>query len=353
MSNNVNGLKKLKSNSTLAIAAGCAVAFMFIMTIVSVIFYMKSAKEVNTLSKDSNFQKFDYYVAFITSDDSNDYYTSVYRGAKEYGLANGIYVDMLSDSINEDYTKYELMEQAIDAGCDGIIVEGDDSDEMAALMKKAYNKAIDVVTIQEDVRDSQRLSYVGVNNYSVAQLYASQLSECLEEETEVLILESAESYESSTGILVTGIQEAVAQQIADLDLDNVVTYNTLTIDNSDAFSTEEFVRDYFQTNELPDVIICLDELSTTCVYQALIDYNKVGEVKLLGYYQSATIFEGIRQQVIKSTVAVDTKNMGKSACMAIDEYFKTGFTSDYYGINAVLVDQTNVKSFMEEEALDE
>ena len=36
-----------------------------------------------------------------------------------------------------------------------------------------------------------------------------------------------------------------------------------------------FVND----ENLPDVLVCMDEVVTECVYQALIDYNQVGNVK--------------------------------------------------------------------------
>ena len=60
----------------------------------------------------------------------------------------------------------------------------------------------------------------------------------------------------------------------------------LAIDDSTTFSVEESIRKIFLEEDVPDIIICLNELNTTCVYQTVVDYNKVGEVRILGNYTS-------------------------------------------------------------------
>ncbi len=63
-----------------------------------------------------------------------------------------------------------------------------------------------------------------------------------------------------------------------------VTISEYNIDSSSGFDTEEFVRDIFVSEEnLPDVLVCMDEVVTECVYQALVDYNQVGNVDVVGF----------------------------------------------------------------------
>lgn len=337
----------MRSNSTLVIGAGCAVAFMFMATVISILLYQKNMEKVAIMNNAMEATSYDYVVEFISGDDDSDYYQSVYNSALEYGMENGVYIHMMSDSLNVGYTKYQLMEMAIDAGCDGIIVAGDTTYQMSSLIKKAQGKGINVVTMVTDVPDSGRISYVGVNNYSLAHLYATEIYELLDEELNVVILESVSDSDKNIPLLVNGIQEAVYEQI---DSKQKVNFSTRIIDSTDAFSVEEYVQDFFQTEEMPDAIICLDELITTCVYQALIDYNKVGRVTLLGYYQSDTILEGINRGVINSTISIDTESMGVEAAEAFCEYQNTGYTSDYYGVDAKVISKLNVKDYLSEVA---
>ena len=46
--------------------------------------------------------------------------------------------------------------------------------------------------------------------------------------------------------------------------------------------------------KLPDIIICLNELSTTCVYQAVVITTAWAESQFLGYYDTDTILKKIR-----------------------------------------------------------
>lgn len=340
-----------KSNSALAILAGCAVAFMFIATLVSVILYRYNMREVSAILEDREYEDYDTYLTFITSDDSSDFWKEVYAAAKETGSENGIYVDMLSESLNEDYSKNELIEMAIAAGCDGILLDGADDERLSELLKKAADSGISVIAMNNDVTSDNKISYVGTSSYSMAQLYAQELEELLatttDEEIDVLVLESATVDESNAGVLVTGIQEAVA---ASESAKGQISFERRIIESENAFSTEEYVQDIFQNEMLPDVIICLDELTTTCVYQAMLDYNKVGSLDLLGYYQSNTILEGINQGVIDGTVTVDASEMGATAVSAFAEYLETGYVSDYLVVNTDIITRANVADYMREDA---
>ena len=84
---------KLKSNSALAIAAGCAVAFMFIATIISVALYRQRMNEAARLLQEAKYTQYDSYVVMISSDDESDFWQEVYRSASEYGKEHGVYVD--------------------------------------------------------------------------------------------------------------------------------------------------------------------------------------------------------------------------------------------------------------------
>ena len=341
--------KKIMSNSAFAIAAACAVAFMLIVTIISVIMYRHRMSEVAGMVSSNAYETMDKYVIFISSDDSSDYWRLVYDEAKKAGAENGIYVDMLSDSLNSEYSSKELLALAINTDCDAILIEGSKEEELTSLLEEAENKKIPVIAMDSDCENEDRISFIGANSYSISKLYANELIEVLKEDTSVLILKNKDLDEERASIIINGIQESVNEKIdEDHDYkDRNVEFTVSDVDSTQAFSTEEFVRNIFLTEDLPDVIICLDELTTTCVYQALIDYNKVGSIELFGYYQSETIAQGIKQGVIRNTVTVDAREIGQGAIAALDEYFSTGHVSDYVSIDVELINKENVDEIME------
>lgn len=118
----------------------------------------------------------------------------------------------------------------------------------------------------------------------------------------ITVLVNAHTRDSRQNILCSGIQETIEnEKRRDLDIE----LSLVSIDDTNAFSVEESIRDIFMEKNLPDIIVCLNELNTTCVYQAVVDYNKVGQIHILGYYDSDTILKAIDRNVIYATVTID------------------------------------------------
>ena len=93
-------------------------------------------------------------------------------------------------------------------------------------------------------------------------------------------------------IIISGLQDVIDQ---DNVTDSEFAVSIVAVDNTNSFSVEESIRDIFLEENIPDVIVCLNELSTVCTYQAVVDFNKVGEVSILGYYASDAIVSAIER----------------------------------------------------------
>ena len=90
------------------------------------------------------------------------------------------------------------------------------------------------------------------------------------------------------------------------------------------------------------MLICLDKLSTTSACQAVVDYNKVGEVEIIGCYSSDAILQAIQKNVLQATVAFDTKGMGEECITAMTEYWKDGHVSEYKPVSVSLITSENI-----------
>lgn len=344
-----NTNNKRTRGGAFAIAAMCAVLFMLAVTVASIYLYRARVKAVTDELSEATYETYEKYVIMVTSDDDSDFWQSVYEAAKSAGKEHGIFVDMISDGLNADYTKIQLFEMAIASHPDSIIVEGDESEEMLALLERAEHEGITVVTMLNDIQSPYRVSFVGISNYNLGQLYGYQVLGLVEEKAQVLILSTATINSTTESLIFSGVQETVDTAA---EIKQGINLQTAVINNDDAFAAEEYVRKLFlntEEEELPQVIICLDELTTTCVYQALIDYNMVGQVKLLGYYDSDTILNGIDYGVINATVSINTEQLGSLCLEALDEYANTGYVSDYYSVETRLITSENLSEYRSRE----
>ena len=159
----------------------------------------------------------------------------------------------------------------------------------------------------------------------------------------VAVLVNAHAQDSAQNIVCSGIQETIDMEKT---ADTQVEMTLVTVDDTNAFSVEESIRDLFMEAEVPDIIVCLNELNTTCVYQAVVDYNRVGNVSILGYYDSDTIMHAIERNVIYATVSIDTMQMGRFCVDALSEYHEQGYTSQYFTADIALIDKTNIAEYL-------
>ena len=323
---------------------------------------------MNSFREDKVQQVYDSYYVMIAPDRKSDFMQAVYKGAFERGKKDNIYVDILGDDLPEDYTKYDLMRIAIDSGVDGIIIDADESEEMTGLLVEASRANIPVVTLLDDNTQATRCSFVGIGGYDVGREYGLQVSDIIKalrreyfmtaedaKEEDIATIDVAvlvNSFEPSTGqnIIISGIRETIEQTEQTGSKANVIL---VPVDNSNAFSVEESIRDLFINGEVPRIIVCLDELSTVCVYQAVIDYNVVGEVNILGYYDSDTIINAINRGAVYCTVSVDTAQLGEYCVSALEEYNDFGATSQYFTADVTLINRSNVSSYIRKEEQNE
>ena len=303
-------------------------------------------------------ETYDRYYVMITEDRKSAIWASIYEGARTRALEDNVYVDWLGDNLFEEYSREELMDIAIASGVDGIIVTADESEEMTKLIDEAAERDIPVVTLYGDDTQSERCSFVGIGSYNLGREYGRQAMEIIadkqkeqkrwskENPVRIAVLVNAYAQDLDQNILCSGIQEMI-EQAADKEVG--VELTLMPIDDTNAFSVEESIRDIFMEQEIPDIIVCLNELNTTCVYQAVVDYNKVGQVSILGYYDSETIINAIDRNVIYSTISIDAQQMGQFCIDALQEYHELGYTSQYFTTDVTIINRQNVEQYLRKE----
>ncbi len=333
------------SDRAFVVGSICSVAFILLIAIGGMVFFHETMIRSTALIENGDYESYDAYYAFIVSDGDSSLWKSVYESAKEAAKEENIYVEMLGSNLSTNYTRKDLLEIAIASGVDGIILEADESPQITECLKEAETKGIPVVTVLGDNSQGLRKSFVGVSNYNFGREYGRQVLSIADEKVEdVLVLMSADTEDSSQNIIFSGIQETLQED--SLRGGRAISVRASAVENKGAFDTEESIRKLFLQETLPDVIICLDELSTSCVYQAVVDYNKVGQIDIIGYYDSEAILRAIERNVVRSTISIDTQEMGRCCIEAMNEYRENGYVSEYFSVGTNLITIQNVRNYL-------
>ena len=345
----------------LSVALSCAVYFSLKM------------KEVSR-SDTRSYETYDRHYVFITDNAEQEFWDEVYAAAAAEGKKSNAYVERLGQNLNVNYGTEDLLRIANNSSVDGIIFCGEDNEETVERINEAVRRGIAVISLRQDIEGSDRQCFVGVNSYDLGLEYGEQILELVRQEqapetetgvsedgtvreegkTDLLkppricILADDNMSESKQNLITFAIRDSFSEAFPGEE--NLPDIEVRKIDTSEAFSAEETIRDIFIDSEnLPDIMVCLNSVYTECTYQAAVDYNLVGEVKILGYYMSDAILEAIEKQIIYSTMQVDTEEIGRQCIYALTEYYETGYTSSYIPISTQVIGREEARALRQRE----
>lgn len=335
--------KKGKRNKSIFLAATVLLGGLIVFNVVSLI-SASIQMELITGQGNEEYEDFDRHYVLITQDTNESVWREVLRGSYSRGLETGAYVEWYGQNLDVDFSREELMSMAIAADVDGIILEADEGDVLCELIDEAVESEIPVVTVLSDCYKSSRQSYVGAGSYNLGREYGRQIIKVATKETKkALVLMDSKADDSNQNIVINGIRETLANEGNHLNLELELE----AIDSASSFGADEAIRSMLvNMEELPDIIVCLNEKNTLSVYQAAVDYNIVGQIDILGYYTSNTILQAVDKGILTFTVAIDFEQMGVTCVDALNEYLETGYVSDYFMLEVNTVNQINVKEYL-------
>lgn len=315
---------------------------------VSTMVFLRDTVDTAGIKGKEKLKEYKKHYVLITNDLEDPLWDSVYQGAIAKGEEDGAYLEYLGRNLSDQHSVSELLRIAINAKVDGIIVVGNEDDQTVDLINEAVEKGIPVVTVLNDCSLSLRQCFVGINSYSLGQQYGEQALNLLSEgeEQNVFVLMESSSEDTSKNTTFLGIKDMLEKGKKP---QSIIKIQAVAIESKIAFSSEEKIRDVIiNESNLPDIMICLNAVDTRCAYQAVVDYNKVGRIQILGFYESDTILSAIDKNIIHSSITFDGMQMGALCMQALSEYTDTGYVSAYFPVDTKLITTDNVSEYLKE-----
>lgn len=305
--------------------------------------YKLSAENGNITSKAKEYSK--HYV-LISNNMATAFWKSIYKSAKKEADAKDIYLEQIGSNLSEEYSMADYLRISIASKVDGIIVSPDGSVEVSNLINEASMKGIPVVTVLNDASDTKRVSFIGINSYELGLIYAQQIKKQITEDTRTIyILFHSVEGNSTNDVVFNQIKINLNKYMGNRRV-NIQPYY---VSNNNEFDSEEAIRDIFVSSaSIPDILVCMEEVDTECVCQAIVDYNKVGKVKIIGSYSSDIILGAVKKKLAALTVAMDTKQLGKQCIQALNEYREMGYVNNYFNVDLNIINKSNVDSYLKE-----
>lgn len=320
---------------------GCILIMTVILLSIFGNYQRKMAKQdLGVIDDDIDYK---YHYVFISGQKNVSFWNGIYKAAKERGKELGIYVEQLGSLMTEGYSIEEQLEIAIASKVDGIMIEPNGEEEVIQLINKAGENNIPVVTLLEDAANTNRISFIGVSSYDQGRVIGNQIIELVKEDPSVrnVTVLTNEGKNESAQEMVYG---AILEQVKSLNLQT----NILAINGDSIFGAAEDIRNIIMEEEAPDLLICLNPSDTLAAYQGVVDYNKVGKVKIIGFYDTELIPSAIEKRIVQSAVQINGAQIGIYGVEAIHEYINNNRVSEFFPVDIQMVTETIQSDRLEE-----
>lgn len=323
-------------------SVGIVITLVFLLASIVVISLYIHSKLRSVKKKEA---RYDYHFAFISKSEDSYITEHIYEEAFNYGRQHDAYVEKLNAGSNGDYSVADYVEMAASMKADGIILEGNNDEELRKMIENANGKGIPTITLLSDCPGSGRKSFVEIGNYNLGREYARIIINTTHRRRLRVTILMDDSLGSGDRTILNGIRETLANEGNHLNV-SITIENIKDMPN---FRLSEKVKDLLSVKEdAPDFLICLNEHDTKITYQAIKDYDLSGRSQMLGNGISVALLRAIKDGDITALIDVDSKQMGSICIDALLNYKERGYTSEHIIAEDTVVTKDNVERYLDE-----
>jgi len=278
-----------------------------------------------------------------------DYFYDHKLGMKLAGEYLGVKTEYVGPADYDMNAMVSAFEQAIAKQPDGLVIVGFEP-SLNAIVDKAVDAGIPVVTVDADLPGSKRMAFVGTGNFNVGTIGGKKMAALIGEKGKVAIM--TKPGQSNLEERVAGYQQAFAAypgievvQVADTQSDPVVA----------AQAASTLLQKY------PDLagIVCVEAAGGSGAATAVREAGKVGQVKIVSMDRGNEVLEAIKEGVVSASIVQQTALMPFYAVQIMYQLnnYKIDITSDNKAANilpipavidtgVIVVDEANYQFFM-------
>jgi len=250
-------------------------------------------------------EEFDYHFVLIGEEIDNEYWRLIEQGAKESAKKNNVFLEYIAPKNADNDQMLKLLDQMISVKVDGIIVQGVEGSQFVNLIHKGIGRGIPIVTVDTDVKSSERKAYVGLDNFIAGQLAGNSILQNTIGEQYVGIvvskLSSKNQQERLAGFkdVIDGVDRI---QIVDIQESNLTQTGA-------AQATYSLLREYPSINAL----VGMSALDGIGMYEGLREIAPFKDVYISAFGLLPETIRLIKNDHIEATIAEYPNEIGSEA----------------------------------------
>jgi ribose transport system substrate-binding protein len=258
----------------------------------------------------------------ITSTE-NPYWDRVILGAQE--AAKQVGADFTAIR-NKGDAKLQLQQvrEALDSGISGIVVSTIDPDAQASALADAAKK-VPLVTIDSDCPGSNRVAFIGTDNYFAGRECGRLVRDALPDGGEVIICVGTvrtNGQDRRRGLMDVLLDRPLDRNRAPAPVEGEqkgakYTIVATVLDNVDRAKATELAAEAINKHPNVKCMVGLFGYNTPAILEALNKAGKLGQIKVVGFDDAEPTLAGIETGHVYGSVVQDQYNMGFDSVMAL------------------------------------
>jgi ribose transport system substrate-binding protein len=248
-------------------------------------------------------------LALIIKDSEDPFWKQFKNGADKAAVFYQASLDTsyleIKGQNKSQFTETELLDKARIANVDGIISYISNSKGSEGVIDAAAYQNIPTITIENDVPNSKRASFVGYNAYRFGQEAGKKMNEILAGKGKIIIImnsnENAE--QNSQNLKISGFLNEINQSKGLEVTEYIVSENGI-------YGTKDIVDKLLSSEKSVQGIFITNSIDTESVAQLLIEYNQVGKYQVIGAGNSDEIKEYVEKKILYASVYVNAYELG-------------------------------------------
>ena len=255
-------------------------------------------------------------VAFVTNQIAS-FWNIAEVGAMDAGKDFDVDVTVIMPPVATAVEQKRLVEDVLTSGVQGIAISPIDADNQVELLNQWCGQ-VPLITQDSDAPGSDRLMYIGMDNYIAGRMCGELIKEALPDGGKIILtigrLEQDNSKRRRQGVIDVLIGRDEMPDDYDptgqvIEGEGYVILDTLT-DQGDAVVAKQKTEDAITTYPDLDAIVGLFAYNPPAILQALRSQNKTGEIKVIGFDEDDDTLQGIKDGTVVGTVVQDPYNYG-------------------------------------------
>lgn len=291
------------------VAYGVGVLF-FLVSCAFSIFYGYKVVTHDLPAEDRVVENYKYHFVLVPEELDNDYWRLVEKGAQQAAKEYGVLLEYAGPKQANIDQHLKTIEMSMASKVDGIITQGLSDEQFTPLINRVVDR-LPVITIDTDAANSNRMAYIGTDNYYSGFLAGKALIEDTKGQANVAII-TGNFYANHQQQRVQGFQDAVKSEEG---------IKIITVEESGISRVRAAEKAYQILTDYPKVTAfygtsALDAIGIAQVVEKL---RKPGRVYIIGFDTLPETLDYISEGTIKATVVQEPYEMGYRAIqMMID-----------------------------------